>query len=321
MVDKDDVEDSGEDHEVPIETQRETHKDLLKSIISTAKEAEKSVEATIDSISQGPDLSEGISFLDLKNGLLHDYNMNLIYLMLKKTAGEGIEGEKAVERLCYLRTVMEKIRPIEHKLKYQIDKCVNIAETGQINKNDPSRFKANPEMLASKFADDDMSEEESDDNEVDGSKGKANQKYVAPRNVPKHFDGDQTKEEKEAEITAKKKKSALSHSMMKELQSQLWDTPEEISHQSDTKKQKYIAMEREKELYEEDMFMRLPVTKAERIARKNMFTVTNIGDSVTSFGNSNFGGDDASSSKKRKRDKSGKGGKSKKKFKIKKKKF
>merc|ERR1719493_46385 len=87
MVDKDDVEGSGEDNEVPIEIQRETHKDLLRSVISTAKEAEKSVEATIDSISQGPDLSEGISFLDLKNGLLHDYNMNLIYLMLKKTTG------------------------------------------------------------------------------------------------------------------------------------------------------------------------------------------------------------------------------------------
>merc|ERR1712083_27361 len=144
---------------------------------------------------------------------------------------------------------------------------------------------------------------------------KPNQKYVAPRNVPQHFDGDKSKEEKEAEITAKKKKSALSHSMMKELQSQLWDTPEEISHQSDTKKQKYIAMERDKELYEEDMFMRLPVTKAERIARKNMFTVTNIGDSITSFGNSSYGEDGVGSGgKKRKRDE--KGGKSKKKFKI-----
>merc|ERR1712098_681408 len=185
--------------------------------------------------------------------------------------------------------------------------------TGHVSKDDPTRFKANPESLASKLAED-VSEEDSDEEE---ESCKSNQKYVAPRNVPKHFDGDRTKEEKEAEVIAKKKKSALSHSMMKELQSQLWDTPEEISHQSDTKKQKYIAMEREKELYEEDMFMRLPVTKAERIARKNMFTVTNIGDSVTSFGNSNFGGDDTSSSKKRKRDKSGKGGKSKKKFKIK----
>ena len=236
--------------------------------------------------------------------------------MLKKTLGESIENDQSVERLCYFRTVLEKIRPIEHKLKYQIDKCVTIAETGHISKDDPSRFKANPESLASKLAED---VEDGTDEDEDEEDDKSKTKYVAPRNVPQYFEGDKTKEEKEAEIASKKKKTALSHSMMKELQSQLWDTPEEISHQSDTKKQKYIAMEKERELYEEDMFMRLPVTKADRIARKNVFTVSNIGDSITSFGNSNFGNDDSLAGKKRKRGHQEKGKKSKKKFKIKKK--
>eukprot|EP00092_Neocalanus_flemingeri_P013323 GFUD01014362.1.p1 GENE.GFUD01014362.1~~GFUD01014362.1.p1 ORF type:complete len:318 (+),score=121.82 GFUD01014362.1:57-1010(+) len=317
MVDKDDPIDDVE--EVSIENERATHKDLLRDIIKTAKEAERSIDNCIEKINSGPDLSQGISFLDLKNGLLLEYNTNLSYLMLKKTKGVTIEDDKAVERLCYLRTVMEKIRPIEHKLKYQIDKCVNIAETGQVSGNDPSRFKANPELLASKLGEDVSEDGSDDDEEDDGEKDKAKQKYVAPRNVPKHFDGDKTKEEKEAEFEKRKKKSALSHSMMRDLQSQLWDTPEEISHQSDSKKQKYIALEREKELYEEDNFIRLPVTKADRIARKNMFTVSNIGASLTSFGNSDFTGEGMG--KKRKSDKQGKGGKSKKKFKIKKKKF
>merc|ERR1711988_1876977 len=103
-----------------------------------------------------------------------------------------------------------------------------------------------------------------------------------------YFDGDKSKEEMESEIMKKKKKSALSHSMMRELQRQLYDTPEEISHQADVKKQKYIAQEREKEMYEEENFIRLPVTKAERKARKNVFTVSNIGESLTSFGNNDF---------------------------------
>ena len=315
MVDKDDPVEEGE--EVSLEVDRKIHKDLLKDIIKVSKEAEKSIDAYIEKLNSGPDTSQGISFLDLKNGLLLEYNTNLTYLMLKKTKGESIEDAKVVERLCYLRTVLEKIRPIEHKLKYQIDKFVKIAETGHVSKDDPSRFKANPESLASKLAED-QSDEDSDEEAGD----KPNQKYVAPRNVPQHFDGDKSKEEKEIELSARKKKSALSHSMMKDLQSQLWDTPEEISHQADTKKQKYIALEREKEVYEEDMFMRLPVTKADRIARKNMFTVTNIGDSITSFGNNSYGEDGhGTGGKKRKRDHQGKGGKSKKKFKIKKKKF
>jgi len=316
MVDKDDPAEDAEEA-VSVEVQRATHKDLLRDIIKTSKDAERSITSCIEKINSGPDMSQGISFLELKNGLLLEYNTNLTYLMLKKTSGDSIEDDKTVERLCYLRTVMEKIRPIEHKLKYQIDKCVKIAETGEVRGDDPSMLKANPELLASKLGED-VSDDGSDD-EDDGDKDKKEQKYVAPRNVAKHF--DKTKEEMEAELTMKKKKSALSHSMMKDLQSQLWDTPEEISHQSDTRKQKYIAMEREKEIYEEDNFIRLPITKADRIARKNMFTVSNIGDSLTSFGNSNFTGSEDAGGNKRKRGKGEKGGKSKKKFKIKKKKF
>ena len=239
-------------------------------------------------------------------------------------SGELITEDPAVERLCYLRTVMEKIRPVEHKLKYQIDKCVNIAETGHVSKDDPSRFKPNPDQLSSKLGEDENDSEEGSDSDggEETDNKKESKKYVAPKNVPAYFDGDKSKEEAQADTKARKTKSALSHSMMKELQSQLWETPEEISHEADVKKQKFIALEREKELYEEDNFIRLPVTKAERIAKKNVFTVSNIGDSLTSFGNSNYDGSETSA-KKRKKDYGGggNGGKSKKKFKVKKKKF
>ena len=162
----------------------------------------------------------------------------------------------------------------------------------------------------------------------------------------------------QAEQAAKKKKSALSHSMMKELKSQMFDTPEEISHEADTRyiflnftddqvavfrKQKYIQEEKEKAMYEEDMFTRLPVSKAEKQARRqvcrapttlniwfhpviNLFlfqmsTTGNLGRSLTSFGLSNFDGEGGEGGERRaKKRKSEKGGK-KKKFKIKKKKF
>merc|ERR1711910_252336 len=114
------------------------------------------------------------------------------------------------------------------------------------------------DLLATKFADND--DEDSADEE-DEDEEKDSKKYVAPKNVPAFFDGDKSKEEMESEMAAKKKKTALSHSMMRELQHQLYDAPEEISHEADVKKQKYIAKEREKELYEEENFMRLPVTK------------------------------------------------------------
>ena len=39
------------------------------------------------------------------------------------------------------------MRPIEHKLKYQIDKLVKTAVEGQTDANDPLKFKPNPQNL------------------------------------------------------------------------------------------------------------------------------------------------------------------------------
>lgn len=47
--------------------------------------------------------------------------------------------------------VLERIRPIDQKLRYQIDKLIKAANTGQaIGRNDPLQFKPNPDALVSK---------------------------------------------------------------------------------------------------------------------------------------------------------------------------
>ena len=109
------------------------HRRLLREVVGIAGEAEATMSNLIAKLQGDPGrLAQGIDFLDIKNGLLAEYNANLAYLVMRRTRGELIEGDKAVERLCYLRTMIEKIRPIEHKLKFQIDKYVNLAETGQV---------------------------------------------------------------------------------------------------------------------------------------------------------------------------------------------
>ena len=42
------------------------------------------------------------------------------------------------------------MRPVEHKLKYQIEKLLKFATTGKFAENDPLQFKANPTNLISK---------------------------------------------------------------------------------------------------------------------------------------------------------------------------
>jgi U3 small nucleolar ribonucleoprotein protein LCP5 len=49
-----------------------------------------------------------------------DYMTNLTYVMLRKSFGKAIENDPSIERLVEARTIMEKMRPIEKKLKYQV---------------------------------------------------------------------------------------------------------------------------------------------------------------------------------------------------------
>lgn len=42
------------------------------------------------------------------------------------------------------------MRPVDQKLKYQIDKLMRAAVTGSLSENDPLRFKPNPQNLMSK---------------------------------------------------------------------------------------------------------------------------------------------------------------------------
>ncbi|KAH7015983.1 hypothetical protein B0J12DRAFT_418914 [Macrophomina phaseolina] len=83
----------------------------------------------------------GISLLDVKNELLLSYLQNLVFLILlklrtngkirseKKKEEAGEEEQDVVKKLCELRLYLEKgARPLEGKLKYQIDKVVRAAD-------------------------------------------------------------------------------------------------------------------------------------------------------------------------------------------------
>ena len=56
----------------------------------------------------------------------------------------------ALERLVEIRTLLERMRPVEHKLRYQIEKLLKIASAGKFEDSDPLQFKANPNNLISK---------------------------------------------------------------------------------------------------------------------------------------------------------------------------
>uniref|UniRef100_A0A182VTE3 Sas10 C-terminal domain-containing protein n=1 Tax=Anopheles minimus TaxID=112268 RepID=A0A182VTE3_9DIPT len=94
----------------------------------------------------------GLNFLEIKYHMLLNYLINLTYVVLRKCSGHRIEKDPSIDRLIEIRTVLEKIRPIDYKLRYQIDKLVKTAVTGSSTSTaDPTAFRANPANLMSQM--------------------------------------------------------------------------------------------------------------------------------------------------------------------------
>ena len=109
--------------------ERKSHQDLAADVRQKSDETVAIVENLKSKLSNTQD---GLSCLDLKNLLMVDYMTNLTYLMLRKSFGKRIEGDPSIERMVENRTVLEKLRPIEKKLKYQVRKKIQIEDKKKV---------------------------------------------------------------------------------------------------------------------------------------------------------------------------------------------
>lgn len=210
--------------------------------------------------------------------LLHSYVINLVELMLIKVEGQSLVNHPVVGRLTEIRTVrschpsllnamhhnirradvlsfclrvyiqvMEKIRPIDHKLRYQVDKLIRMATNGvsgelcvqcmpmisvmftnisphpPVPAGDPLYFRPRPSQLISKLKDNEgaaSSDSDVTDGEEEEGRGKG-QLYVPPRVVAVPYD-----DHKEEGRRSKHKKSR--GSVLQELKDELSDAPIEL---------------------------------------------------------------------------------------------
>jgi U3 small nucleolar ribonucleoprotein protein LCP5 len=79
--------------------------------------------------------ADGISLLDVKNELLLSYLQNLVFLIILKLRNDPENarlGTEATKKLNEQRVYLEKgVRPLEGKLKYQIDKVLRAADEAE----------------------------------------------------------------------------------------------------------------------------------------------------------------------------------------------
>lgn len=248
----------------------------LKAKIMDMKKQLKPLKEKIDS--DEIQTSQGVSFLEVKYQLMLQYVLELAYFVHLKISGKTIEGNPVIPSLVELRVVLDKMKPIEAKLKYQIDKLVRAAvvdTTAKAGKKegeettiadavnaDPLAFKPNPLNLLNKNDQEDEEDEE-DDTKEDGV-------YRPPKLAPVSYDENAgrkagKKERDEARLKEKQSRSRL----MKDLMTEMSENPEEVDvfggvNEGTGYGDRIDNLIQEKNQYEEDNYVRLAVTRKEK---------------------------------------------------------
>ncbi|EMD34424.1 hypothetical protein CERSUDRAFT_117295 [Gelatoporia subvermispora B] len=143
--------------------------DDMKRGMSSARELIKSLREK-QSTTSDFDTKHGISLLSLKHHLMLSYLQSLALVSARRGLGESLSersppsapfsaptrgargsgvGDR-VDSMIEARVVLEKIKVLEGRMKYQIDKLVRVAEeasSAQNVANDPLAFKPNPQAL------------------------------------------------------------------------------------------------------------------------------------------------------------------------------
>ncbi|KAK9953433.1 hypothetical protein ABG768_017427 [Culter alburnus] len=226
--------------------------------------------------------SKGLSFLDLRYHLLLFYLQDITHLISLKTEGESLKDNSAIHRLVTIRTVLEKMRPLDQKLKYQIDKLVRTAVTGSLSENDPLHFRPNPQNMVSKLSESENSDDEGEEGTT--KEPSASRRYVPPRIAPMHYDGDMTETDREKERINKQKRAALRSSVIQELRQQYSDAPEEISDRRDFQTERQSREEQYRKNYEESMMVRLSMTREQKLRKRGMMGMASQLSNITRFG-------------------------------------
>lgn len=209
---------------------------------------------------------DGISYLEAKHLLLFGYCQNIVYYLLRKAKGMAISGHPLVQSLVEIRLFLEKIRPIDKKVEYEVKKLMKVATTIEADRmlsgerkgvdgedEDLLKYRPNPDSLVSKTT------QENEDDAL----------YRPPRFAPTAMDDNKiTKEEKQARRKDREVlRRAKNNTIIKEIMDDIEGRPEEIKEYLGSESREF---ERHKEKWEErarqeeELFVRAPISKQEK---------------------------------------------------------
>ncbi|GBF94628.1 hypothetical protein Rsub_07364 [Raphidocelis subcapitata] len=248
--------------------------------------------------SGGLPTSEGLSYLEAKHLLLLEYCGALVVYLMLKGEGRRVEGHPVVTRLVQLRAFIERARPIDKQLAYQIEKLLRATERAAAGAaadaggggggdggdggggdgggagpgpssfaaggDDALRYRPNPSALVTKAP---LGGAGGGGFELDGDGGGAPGVYRPPRLNPVAMEEDREASRQERRQQVEARRRAKRSSLVKELAQELAGAPEEVEALlpglDSAAAQATLARLDARAAQEEELMMRVPLKKAE----------------------------------------------------------
>jgi len=294
-------------------------RDSLRLSLEALDDASKVMSRLADGVKdQSMSDEDGINFLQVKNTLMISYLIDMTRLLhhwssiqnLSVITGDDTISssvKQSIERLQEMRIIFDRIRPLEKKMRYQIDKVLALStstfavvdtdthklddkkDLSQSKDIDPLSYRPNPDNM---ILDDDDENSEDDDSDkevamlrkksVTVTKSSGNPiaertLYKPPRVSAVLFHEKERAEQKEARMKKTAMEKMKQSELLQTMKAQYSDKPEEddLRGGANMGKQREAARrfaERaaEKDRYEEENFIRLGTSRKEKKLREKI---------------------------------------------------
>lgn len=230
------------------------------------------LEPLMNKLEEKQTISEGGRFLQYKYGLLVQYCMYVAFYLRLKSRGVSVKDHPVIEELLRLREVLEKIEPLEHKLRFQIgllmgdmDVFDEVPDESEGEEEDEEEAEEDEEMVdeePEEVSEGESDEEEDEEEEPEDEGVKRTGVYRALKGVEDGGDGEE--EDDFAEDQSQTRMSA-------ERRRVLTQAINEISAHSHA-----VSQRREKRMVSGDQDIALPdPTKTRRILNERAARAAN----------------------------------------------
>lgn len=219
--------------------------------------------------------AEGVSYLEAKHTLLVHYAALIVFYLLLKAEGRPVRDHPVIKRLVEVRAYLEKVRPIDKRLQYQIEKLLAAAQRAQgengaaaADDADALRHGPRPEALLANGGDGAGAGRAG----KEAAYGDGDGVYRPPRLNPVSMDldgreGGAARKERRREMQAALRASRST--LVQELAAEIAGAPEEVGAGAPLGMDTVAALRQRQKMaardaIEEELMVRVPLSRDER---------------------------------------------------------